>query len=348
MHLPPLPLAVLSLVFMTSLLVTMGASALFARTLEAISDMFDLSTGLLSLLSALGANIPNYTASIVAIVSAQFAVGLGIIIGSNIYNIAIILAISTFATPSRQGIALTLKEARDARLVGVYTLAIMLTVLLGVWLLSLLPPGTEGHTALLLPPVLLVTNILTLSIFAALSHHALHRVTHIDETATHTAIVGNPSQGNSSLLAGIRTIAGTILALGIALGGVIVMVQSGQEIAVAVHMPPAILGLLVLAVATSLPNTVVAFTLARTHRATACVEEVLSSNSINATLGVALPLLIWHDALHDRLLVLLDTPLMVALTLVALLCVMRRRVGHRVALALLVMYAVWVGVHMLA
>jgi cation:H+ antiporter len=342
MHLPPLPLAVLILVFMMSLLVTLGASALFTRTLEAISDMFDLSTGLLSLLGALGANIPNYTASIVAIAGAQFAVGLGIIIGSNIYNIAIILAISTFATPSRQGITLTLKEAQDARLVGVYTLAIMLTVLLGVWLLSLLPPGTQGHAALL------VTNILALSIFAALSHHALHRVTHIDETATYTAIIGNPSQGNSSLLAGMRTIAGTILALGIALAGVIVMVQSGQEIATAVHMPPAILGLLVLAVATSLPNTVVAFTLARTHRATACVEEVLSSNSINATLGIALPLLIWHDALHDRLLVLLDTPLMVAVTLVALLCVMRRRVGHPVALALLVMYAVWVGVHMLA
>ena len=121
-----------------SLLITMGASAWFARALEAISDMFDLSASLLSLLGALGANTPNYAASIVATAGAQFAEGMGIIIGSNIYNIAIILAISTFATPSRQGITLTRKEADDARLVAIYTLAIVLTTLAGVCLLSLL------------------------------------------------------------------------------------------------------------------------------------------------------------------------------------------------------------------
>src|SRR5437764_14539357 len=111
MHMPPLPLPALLLLFAMSLLITLAASAWFTRTLEVISDMFDLSASLLSLLGALGANIPNYAASIAAIVGDQFAIGLGIIIGSNVYNIAIILAISTFATPSKQGIRLTHKEA---------------------------------------------------------------------------------------------------------------------------------------------------------------------------------------------------------------------------------------------
>ncbi len=56
----------------------------------------------------------------------------------------------------------------------------------------------------------------------------------------------------------------------------IVMVQTGQAFAADIHLSQAILGLVVLAVATSLPNTVVAFTLARSVRASACVEEVLS------------------------------------------------------------------------
>lgn len=120
-------LSLLLLVFVVSLLMAVGASAWFMRRLETISDLFDPSPGLLSLLGALGANIPNYVASLVAAASGQLVVGLGTIIGSNIYNIAIILGISTFATKALRGITLTRNAAQDVRLVAMYTLAIMLT-----------------------------------------------------------------------------------------------------------------------------------------------------------------------------------------------------------------------------
>src|SRR5689334_24793076 len=81
-------LLLLMLLFIISLLVAVGASAWFTRRLETISDLFNLSLGLLSLLGALGANIPNYVASLVAAASGQLLVGLGIIVGSNVYNIA--------------------------------------------------------------------------------------------------------------------------------------------------------------------------------------------------------------------------------------------------------------------
>ena len=64
-------LSLLLLVFVVSLLLAVGASAWFTRRLETISDLFDLSPGLLSLLGALGANIPNYVASLVAHISAS-------------------------------------------------------------------------------------------------------------------------------------------------------------------------------------------------------------------------------------------------------------------------------------
>src|SRR6202035_5162289 len=98
------------------------------------------------------------------------------------------------------------------------------------------------------------------------------------------------------------------------------------------HIPPVLAGLLVLAVATSLPNLVVAFLLARANQESACVEEVFSSNSINSTLGIALPILFWHATVGDSLLLLLDTPLMVALTLVALFCVRWQRVSRLVGM----------------
>ena len=53
-----------------------------------------------------------------------------------------------------------------------------------------------------------------------------------------------------------------VLALVIALIGVLVMVQSGQAVSIDIHLPQALTGLVILAVATSLPNTVVAVSLA--------------------------------------------------------------------------------------
>jgi cation:H+ antiporter len=138
-----------------------------------------------------------------------------------------------------------------------------------------------------------------------------------------------------------------VLALALALGGVILMVQAGQGLTTDLHIPSVLAGLLVLAVATSLPNTVVAVSLARTDMHAANVEEVFSSNAVNATLGLALPLLIWHVALHNQLLTVLDAPLMVALTLVALLLLYDGRVSRRAGLLFLLLYALWVGAHML-
>jgi Ca2+/Na+ antiporter len=184
-----------------------------------------------------------------------------------------------------------------------------------------------------------------LGVFGILSRHALHRVPHeehiilIDRKVLTTNTISSTTQ--------IRVIGEALLALLIALGAVIIMVQSAQGAAQDIHLSPVILGLIILAIATSLPNTVVVFSLARTGRATACVEEVLSSNSINVALGIALPLLIWHPILQDRLLLLLDAPLMVMLTLVGLLCILRQRVSHSVALGLLLVYVAWVIVHML-
>ncbi|MBA2678034.1 MAG: hypothetical protein H0U76_06530 [Ktedonobacteraceae bacterium] len=155
------------------------------------------------------------------------------------------------------------------------------------------------------------------------------------------------NQEAPSRLMTMRYFSEIVVALLIALGGVSVMVQYGQMLALELHISQVILGWLILAVATSLPNTVVAFSLARTQHAVACVEEVFSSNSINAAFGVALPLLFWHALLHDQLLLLLDAPLMVMLTAGALWCVHRRRISHAVAVLLLLVYIAWVVTHLL-
>jgi len=343
-----LNLSLLVLGFVLSLLVAAGASAWFTHRLETLSDLFDLSPGFLSLLGALGANIPNYVASLVAAASGQVVVGVSIILGSNIYNIAIILGISTFASPSRSGIPLAPKEAQDVRSVAGYTLAMMATAGLAVELLSQKALPTSHLPGFVASLGLAALNLLTLGFFGALASHMLRRL--LDAHRIEEAPAAHPDHSvsaPSNRRAAIRLIAEIIIALLVALGGVIVMVQAGQAFAIDIHLSPVILGLLILAVATSLPNTVVAFTLARTGRASACVEEVLSSNSVNAALGIALPLLFWQSLQYDGLRVFLDIPLMVTLTLIASLCVLKLRVSRLAGFLLVLVYLTWIILHLL-
>jgi len=335
-------LYLLMLLFILSLAIALGASVWFTRRLEVLSDSLHFSAGLLSLLGALGANIPNYVASLTAAISGQVGVGMGIIIGSNIYNIAIVLGISTFAVPARHGIALARREAQDASLVGAVALAMMLTTALAagtlVWQ-DTLPSSVPARLALL------VCNLLTLGLFGLLSFHALHRE-HVPALPGVRKTGAEPSVAAGSGRNTVRALAEVVVSLGVALGAVVVMVQTGQAVALQVHLPAPILSLVILAIATSLPNTVVAFTLARTGRASASVEEVFSSNSVNVALGVALPLLFWSGAPDVPSLGLLDAPLMVALTLVAVLRVRRQRLSHPTGWLLVLVYLAWVTLHL--
>jgi len=334
----PFPLELLF--FLVSLGITMASAAWFTRRLEAICDRLELSAGVLSILGALGANIPNYVASLDAIAHGSTVVGLGIIIGSNIYNVAIILGLATFVTGERKGLRFSLEEARQVKSIGVYALGVLLAILLAVWLLPQRVFWPTFHASPVALWLLLAALLLALGLFAACAWHIIHRP-HPALAEPHLA-----EPDTARRLGLTRLIGEAILALAVALGGVGVMVQSGQNLTTELHMAPALAGLLVLAVATSLPNTVVALILVRTGRAAACAEEIFSSNSVNAALGIALPLLFWHQSINNPLLLILDAPLMVLLTLWALLSSRRGRISRPMGLALLVIYAVWVGVHL--
>src|SRR5579859_4795662 len=162
-------------IFLVSLIVVIWASTQFTRKLERLCEVFQLSIGMLSLLSALGANIPNYVSSALAIAAGHSDVGIGIIVGSNIYNIAIILGLCTFFVPERTGITLDRKEKRDVGVITRYAFVIMLLASVVIFWL----PGE---------PLLIVLHLFSLTIiffpfaiiasliaFSALITHTLRR-----------------------------------------------------------------------------------------------------------------------------------------------------------------------------
>jgi cation:H+ antiporter len=182
-------------------------------------------------------------------------------------------------------------------------------------------------------------NLVVLVIFGALLVHILRRSHGNEETCVHHHM----SQERIDLLSILRLGSEVIFTLAIALGGVLVMVQSGQALTFDLHMPAALAGLLVLAVATSLPNTVVAISLVRTGEAAASIEEICSSGSINTALGIALPLLFWQGPLGDRYMLLLDAPLTLVLLVYVLFGIVRGRIGRVSGALLLASYVVWVA-----
>ena len=338
-----------TLVFAGALGITLFAAAQYTRLLERLTEHEHFSLELLGFLGALGANIPNYVASLAAFFGGYGLLGIGIIVGSNIYNVAVILALAALATPGRRGIVLGKLAAREvthlAWLVAFMGGAVLLLVVLGTSLV----PGYQVIQVLL--------NLLIVGLFALVVQGALRRDsrTETEKASTksqpweseglRTVVAAGKEEGPPSLP--LRTILFAMLALGMTLFGVIVMVQAAEMSAVQLQLSSVILSLVVLAVATSLPNTVVAYQLARTEGGSTSVEEILSSNAINLTLGVAVPLLLWPMRVPAGLLTELDLPLLAALGLCVAAFVYTRRIPRWAGLGLFAVYAAWIVVHLL-
>jgi cation:H+ antiporter len=328
-----------ALLFSAALGVALRAAAWFTRLLEDLGDRWGFSPGLLSFLSALGANIPNYGASLVAFAGGHGSIGLGIIVGSNIYNLAIILGLVTFAIPGGHGITLDMPDMRDARRITWLVAAMGATTWLTVLWFTSPPPWPMSISPFAAPAV----NALTLALFLGLLLHAVQRVPHPMALSPGASLRDSRRLPRSVL----GLLARCLLALAIAMAGVIVMVQAGQVGGADLHLPPAILSVVVLAVATSVPNTVVAIQLARTTRASTCVEEIVSSNGINLALGSALPALLWSGRIADPSLLRSDLPLLCVLGLVVAALVEVRRIPPLVGTGLFGVYALWVVMHIL-
>src|SRR5258708_4321121 len=162
-------------IFLVSLMIVIAASTQFTRKLEELCETFNLSIGLLSLLSAIGANIPNYVSSALAILAGHVDVGIGIIVGSNIYNFAIIVGLCTFFSPERRGLLLDMRERQDVRAIAGYAFIITLLSILVIFWLPGEPLLMAIHAKYLTRLLLLLTAGGVLIVFGALLVHLLKR-----------------------------------------------------------------------------------------------------------------------------------------------------------------------------
>src|SRR5206468_11086508 len=91
---PAMPTALAIPVFVASLAATLAAAAYFARTLDRLGVRVGLPEALLGLLTAVAADGPEITSAIVAHVKGAGGVSLGVVVGSNVFNLAAMLGLS--------------------------------------------------------------------------------------------------------------------------------------------------------------------------------------------------------------------------------------------------------------
>src|SRR5258705_3317387 len=86
----PVALLLLAAAFM----LTVGSSVVLARELDRIGQRLGFSEALLGMVTALGADAPEIASAVAAVVAGHEDTGVGVVVGSNVFNLAALLGVS--------------------------------------------------------------------------------------------------------------------------------------------------------------------------------------------------------------------------------------------------------------
>lgn len=302
-------------VFALSVFLTLGAAGSFADRLDHLAPRLGLPEALVGLLTALAADAPEISSALIALAKGAKSVSLGIVLGSNAFNLAAMIGLSALLAGS------VCIERRPLAVEGaVGLLAVLLAA--GV-ILELLAPALAllALAAVLIPYLLLLVR-----------------------RPPQPGRVGRPVAHRFRETPIWRLTSTILVAVGLIVAGSEGMVRSALSLADQWHLPTALVGVLILAVLTSLPNAYTAVRLGASHRGAALVSESLNSNTINLLGGVMVPaLLIGLEPASG--LVRFDLAWLILMTLVGLLLLTPRRGAGRAGGSLLVLlYVVFVVV----
>jgi cation:H+ antiporter len=265
---------IMAVAFTAGALVSLASSWLLVSRLERIGDRIGISEALLGLVAALAADAPEVTAAITALAGGEHQVGAGVVLGSNVFNLAALLGLAAIVAGH---IALHRRVVLLGGTVAVWVAGACLAALLG------LAPGI----ALALAAVALVPYGAVLGsegrglpvprtwrrwLMAAVAEEEQELEGVIDRTH------GTP---RDVILAG--------LSLLLVVVGSVAMERAASALGRDFAVPQIVVGGLVLAAVTSLPNAVAAIYLAAKRRGAAVLSTALNSNALNVVVGLLIP-----------------------------------------------------------
>ena len=267
-----------ALLFAAGVAVSLTASWLLVSRLERLAERAGFSEGWLGLVAALAADAPEITAAVTALAHGQASVGAGVVVGSNVFNLAALLGLAAVAAGQ---IALHRRVVLLAGVPGAWVAGSCLLVVAAV-----VPPaaGLALTAAVLVPYVALLgmrrAQIGRLRLPGTWTRWLTVAV-HEEETELAEAI--RPRRGTW------RDGYEAAVALAAVVAASTAMELAATALGGRYGVADVVTGGLVLAVVTSLPNAVTAVYLARRGRGAAVLSTALNSNAINVAAGLLVP-----------------------------------------------------------
>lgn len=319
------------LLFIGSFILTVTASAVLSRRIEQLGKWLLLSESLLGIVAALAADAPEISSSISALRTGNHDLGLGIVLGSNIFNLAVLLGLSALVSGRIRvdhrtlvlngGVAIGVMGLTMAQLYGTLT---------NLWALGLIAAIMIPYvTATALSPTTIRNGAKFLRLGGVLGLT-------IRDANLDAAKAEDPRRPSyADLLDVLPTLACIVL-------GSIGLVRSAIVLGGVWKIATPVLGAIILAGLTGIPNAVTAIQLARRGRGSAVLSEALNSNTLNLLAGVSLPALFFSSAsLSPRSTLALWW--LAGMTLLALgLSFVRGGLGRKAGALLVVVYAAFV------
>ena len=325
--------AMLAVVFVAGAMVSLGSSWMLVSRLERVGARLGLSEALLGMLAALAADAPEITAAVTALAGHHSRIGAGVVIGSNVFNLAALLGLAAVLAGE---IALHRRVIVLEGVVAVWVAAVCVAVVVG-----LLSPGV----GLVVVMCVLVPYLVVLGV----RHDRLRRLglpaawvswltSAIVEEELELEAAIHPRRGRA------RDATVAAIAVLVVVGASVAMEQAAVRLGADHGIPEIVVGGLILAAVTSLPNAVAAVYLARRGRGAATLSTAMNSNALNVAAGLLLPATVVGLGTSSGP-ATLSAAWYVGLTVFALVCAYVARGLRRVHGALIICgYVAFVGV----
>ena len=261
--------------------VSLGTSWVLVSRLERIGERFGFSEALLGLVAALAADAPEITSAITALIHHERVIGAGVVIGSNVFNLAGLLGLGAVVAGR------IVLHRKVVILTGFVALWIAVTCLASVAGAAAPGTGLGLAFAVLIPYVVVLGARRTTRPSSLLprqwSGWLLSAVVE-EELELVEAIRPQRARPRDALTASLALIA--------VVGASVAMERGASTLGRHFAVSGIVIGALVLAAVTSLPNVVAAVYLAARGRGAATMSTALNSNSLNVVAGLLVPAMV--------------------------------------------------------
>ncbi len=315
-------------VLIISLLIVIKSADVFVDNLVEIGGALGISQIILGVTaSAIGTSLPEFGSAVIASLSGSTELGVGTVIGSNIWNMAGILGISAIVAGS-------IRTGSEG-----LTRDWLMTLGTGLILIFFMLFGDITWTAAV---VMIAAYCFYLWFLIKAQRKHSDESSQQEENESHNIETPEKQEKNSKKIINKKSIAFVIVGFVGLVIGCRLMVYSGVELASIAGIPEMIMGLFTLAIGTSVPELVVTLSSAMKGLHDLSIGTVLGSNTFNILVGIGVPALIMSVPV-ERLSLTFDAPVMLFVTVLLMVLVRKGNMKlNRVAgIILLVTYIVY-------